>query len=376
VPSAAADLAAFLALGGTASDICGEVTISHVGDVSDGQECPETITRTYRATDECGLTADCDQLFTVECCADSFCTLTQGAYGSEGGNNFGMTTIDLIESLLSTDLVVGILGVRSVTFGFEDAQCIIDRLPGGTTATTLPEGLGDVEMNNATCQTSPELPLKNGRFRNVFLAQVITLSLNTRYDLNLSGFDLCPYIVANGSGSIPADVLTALSNLGLPDDVGGLLELANRALAGLPTGGATVTQINDAVDAINNVFDECATLIFCGEAPPPVNLGISAASAAKAVPFDFALEQNYPNPFNASTRIGFTLAEDAMVDLAVYNVLGQRVATLMEGLQSAGQHEVVWNGATDHGRTVATGVYFYRLAVAGSIHTRKMFLLK
>jgi hypothetical protein len=346
-----------------------------VGDVTEG-ECPAVVTRTYRATDECGLTADCDQLFTVECCPTEFCTLTQGAYGSEGGNNFGMTTIDLIESLLSTDLVVGILGVRSVTFGFEDAQCIIDRLPGGTTATTLPEGLGDAAMNDATCQTSPALPLKNGRFKNVFLAQVITLSLNTRYDLNLSGFDLCPYIVANGAESISADVLDALDNLALPGDVGGLLELANRALAGLPTGGATIQQINDAVDAINNVFDECAVLISCGELPLTRGGGATGAKVSTSVPGDYVLEQNYPNPFNAATTISYGISEEGQVELAIFNILGQRVATLVNEHRAPGNYTVTWTATNDHGRAVASGMYLYRLTSAAGTQTKRMVLLK
>jgi hypothetical protein len=66
VPPAATDYATFVALGGAASDNCGPVTVTHQGDSSDNNACPETITRTYRATDACGLWAECDQLITVD----------------------------------------------------------------------------------------------------------------------------------------------------------------------------------------------------------------------------------------------------------------------------------------------------------------------
>jgi hypothetical protein len=81
----------------------------------------------------------------------------------------------------------------------------------------------------------------------------------------------------------------------------------------------------------------------------------------KEVPTAFALEQNFPNPFNPSTTIRYSLPTEATVKLAVYNILGQEVVSLKNEVQGAGQYDVVWNGRTDAGSPVATGVYFYRL---------------
>jgi hypothetical protein len=88
-------------------------------------------------------------------------------------------------------------------------------------------------------------------------------------------------------------------------------------------------------------------------------------------PVNFSLNQNYPNPFNAKTEINFSLAKTSTVDLSVYNMLGQKVATLVSGTLPADNHSVSWDAAD-----VATGVYFYRLQVEDRSETKSMLLLK
>ena len=90
----------------------------------------------------------------------------------------------------------------------------------------------------------------------------------------------------------------------------------------------------------------------------------------------FALEQNSPNPFNPSTRIRFTLPSAQEVLLTVYDVSGRRVTTLVNGTQSAGEHTVQWDGLSDGGVPVATGVYVYELRSQAGVVSRKMTLLK
>ncbi|MEW5994903.1 MAG: T9SS type A sorting domain-containing protein, partial [Candidatus Zixiibacteriota bacterium] len=94
------------------------------------------------------------------------------------------------------------------------------------------------------------------------------------------------------------------------------------------------------------------------------------------LPEDYALMQNYPNPFNISTWISFDLPSPGHVKLEVYNILGQRVTVLTDEVLPAGPHTVVWNGRNRRGRTVASGVYLYRLTAGGRSFTRKMVLLK
>jgi hypothetical protein len=94
------------------------------------------------------------------------------------------------------------------------------------------------------------------------------------------------------------------------------------------------------------------------------------------LPKAYALSQNYPNPFNPSTVIDYALPTASQVELTVFNVLGQRVAVLINGPQSAGSHTAFWDGRNDAGTSVASGLYFYRLTAGTFIQTRKMLLLK
>lgn len=94
------------------------------------------------------------------------------------------------------------------------------------------------------------------------------------------------------------------------------------------------------------------------------------------LPDGFELNQNYPNPFNPATTIDFTLPNAQNVNLVVYNLLGQAVKILQAGRMSAGSHSVQWYATDEMGRSVASGVYFYRLLVDGEALTRKMLLLR
>ena len=99
-------------------------------------------------------------------------------------------------------------------------------------------------------------------------------------------------------------------------------------------------------------------------------------TGAGDTPARTALKGAYPNPFNPTTTIAFTLARDADVRLAVYDVQGRRVRTLVAGRQAAGAHRVRWDGRTDDGVRAASGVYFARLAGDGVDQAVKVVLVK
>jgi glucose/arabinose dehydrogenase len=91
----------------------------------------------------------------------------------------------------------------------------------------------------------------------------------------------------------------------------------------------------------------------------------------------FSLAQNYPNPFNNGTAIRFTLAATAQVELSVYNLMGQKVASLAGGTHLPGTYTSRWDGRGDDGQALASGVYFYRLRVERQQEkTRKLLLLR
>ncbi|MFB0517607.1 MAG: T9SS type A sorting domain-containing protein [Candidatus Neomarinimicrobiota bacterium] len=100
-------------------------------------------------------------------------------------------------------------------------------------------------------------------------------------------------------------------------------------------------------------------------------------SEMELVPVEYSLNQNYPNPFNPTTSIRFGLPDAGYVRLAVYNLLGQEVCTLVSGTMEPGSYQVAWNSRDNLGRKVTSGMYFYRLVVDNKvIDTKKMILLQ
>lgn len=94
------------------------------------------------------------------------------------------------------------------------------------------------------------------------------------------------------------------------------------------------------------------------------------------IPTEYHLLQNYPNPFNPATIITYDLPAGGPVRLEVFNLIGQKVSTLVNEEQYAGKWTVKWNGTDDLGTAVASGVYFYRLATPDVVLSRRMLLLK
>ena len=84
----------------------------------------------------------------------------------------------------------------------------------------------------------------------------------------------------------------------------------------------------------------------------------------------------YPNPFNPQTTVEFNLARPGHVDLSIYNLSGQRIATMVREAVPAGRHRKVWRGQDDLGRPVASGVYFVRLQADQTTDFKKVMLLK
>jgi hypothetical protein len=97
---------------------------------------------------------------------------------------------------------------------------------------------------------------------------------------------------------------------------------------------------------------------------------------AENLPKEFDLAQNYPNPFNPTTGITFALPTKAHVTLEVYNVLGQKVKTLVNSDMEAGYKSVTWNGKDEVGASVSSGTYFYMLKAGDKTFTKKMTMLK
>jgi hypothetical protein len=126
---------------------------------------------------------------------------------------------------------------------------------------------------------------------------------------------------------------------------------------------------NEYVDGVPNVRD--LNPEFTG-----ASIALDASASKTTLPTEFTLSQNVPNPFNPTTDISFALPTDSKVSLSIYNVLGQHVKSLVDEYMRAGFQTVSWDGTDNSGRTVASGVYFYKLRADNFSATKKMLMLK
>ncbi|MCF7842314.1 MAG: T9SS type A sorting domain-containing protein, partial [Lentisphaeria bacterium] len=158
-------------------------------------------------------------------------------------------------------------------------------------------------------------------------------------------------------------------------------------------GDTTGTSVSIPLEAIYTVLQAAGESMVSGEwgiyatdgvdttwaENAPFTLTIDASTVSidnMQIPEVYALHQNYPNPFNPTTTIQYDLPEATDVTLVVYNMLGQRVATLVNGQQSAGYYTIQWRGLTDTGTPIASGIYLYRIQAGKFSKTLKMMYMK
>ena len=90
----------------------------------------------------------------------------------------------------------------------------------------------------------------------------------------------------------------------------------------------------------------------------------------------YYLSQNYPNPFNPETIIELSLPVKSKINLTIYNILGQKVETLIDDIKPAGSHRISWDGTDNRKLKVASGIYFYKLTSEDNFISKKMLFLK
>jgi hypothetical protein len=213
--------------------------------------------------------------------------------------------------------------------------------------------------------------------------------------------DLGPLVVAGSPGISPnpivrpdpatltatvTDALTGGSNVVAAEWSAGVAPAAagsGTAMSG--SFGAVEVNVSAAIDS--NDIPPGATSLWvrgrdaAGNWGPAAELPVQVNGDATGVALDspvtsFAMAQNFPNPFALDTRIAFALPQSAAVDLRVYNVQGRLVKTLVNEKVGAGRHSVNWDGTDESGRSVSSGIYFYRIVTEGDRAERKMVLLK
>ena len=291
----------------------------------------------------------------VKLCESGFCTYTQGYYGNKGGlscfQGQKITTKGLIQkALLSGPIVLGKASLnKTFTVSYSAADSVIMILPGGGPSNAL------AYTGNRTPSTLPSSMLKNGRIYNGLLAQTLTLALNMRVNEGLGDFELLSekYLMTQDKAGCGSDSVKKcayhsyrLNNrvvqaLGAENTVSGLMDIANKALAGVLPNGLSYSDITSAVDLINNAFDGCRvgwysdTIVYCPDLTlnsSSLNNGFVQQENKKIVPQVVV----YPNPFKDQITFKIMMPENGKGSLSIYTASGQLLSTVFEQQISAG----------------------------------------
>jgi hypothetical protein len=138
--------------------------------------------------------------------------------------------------------------------------------------------------------------------------------------------------------------------------------------------GAEELGINQEGEVLTLVFEGNTDInISTAEVRNILNgaMAVNISGSDDLVPVEFALMQNYPNPFNPTTTISYELQAQAMVELSIFNALGEKVATLVNEIKDAGKHTVEFNAVG-----YSSGIYFYQITANDFISVKKMILMK
>ena len=139
---------------------------------------------------------------------------------------------------------------------------------------------------------------------------------------------------------------------------------------GLLPGEAFTLVFNDFVVPVKLIWTSAGELIDFGEIATTIEADLTAQ------PEKFSISKNFPNPFNPATPIFYQLPADCQVQLEIYNLLGQRIRTLVAENQKAGFYSVNWNGRDESDRVAASGVYIYKIRAGNFLGINKMLIIK
>ena len=153
-----------------------------------------------------------------------------------------------------------------------------------------------------------------------------------------------------------------------------------RAIAFSPDGTQVyvTSSFSNEIHIVDAVRDTVVGHYATGQNPRGIALAqpVWPVAIAQAQPTRFAFAPTFPNPFNGSTQITYTLATDILVELRVYNALGQTVRTLLHQYREAGTHQIHWDGKDDQGRVLASGTYLLIMRAGPVRQATKMLLLR
>ncbi|MCX6173705.1 MAG: T9SS type A sorting domain-containing protein [Ignavibacteriales bacterium] len=209
--------------------------------------------------------------------------------------------------------------------------------------------------------------------KKTFIVLLITLtatsiSFSKTYIINNSGTSFSPGSITINVGDTVKFVLESIHNA---REVSQATWNANGTTSNggfdLPNGGGIVV-----LNQVGIHYYVCVPHASFGmKGTITVNNATDVKTISEIIPNNFILNQNYPNPFNPSTSITYSLPNTGYITLEVFNMIGQRVATLIDGIENAGSHQIQFNA-----NKIASGIYFYRIQFNSLTLTKRMMLMK
>ncbi len=283
-----------------------------------------------------------------------------GAYAPMGLSEPAPATVslDIFRNLGQTGTIVGTSWVNVATVSFTiDNTSETSNLEWDTTAPNATNLVDGSYVNISIGTLSPKdvsLPVEFYAYEARAEQGQVLLTWITESEIDNQGFDIYRSSSAN-------------------DDY---VKINGQRIRGAGTSSERheYSYIDDRIEQDGNYYYKIADVDLNGRTRfhGPVSVFVEAVQ----IPEEMILEQNYPNPFNPDTRIQFGLTEESRVKLQIYNLRGELVRTLVDGNRAAGYHDISWDGTSDAGIIMPTGVYIYRLQTDNFVDTKKMVRTK
>ncbi|MCK4372045.1 MAG: T9SS type A sorting domain-containing protein [candidate division Zixibacteria bacterium] len=257
--------------------------------------------------------------------------------------------------------------VPSMVFGAATSFGVAKTITGENNLVTVP-----LEISNKANLTALDIPLS--------FTEGVTLKEVNFEGTRVEYFDLKVASIDNENRTVLIGLLPQMGHDAKPDLAAGtgtianlVFEITDPSVKSVTVEAVKMTDPHHELTFVYHAFSQGGQRSIDLENPKfeAVTVALSGGAPAGNMPVEFSLSQNYPNPFNPTTVIAYGLPVAQRVNLTIYNVLGQTVATLVDGVQQAGPKQAEWN-ASDN----SSGVYFYRLTTEQNTETRKMLLLK
>lgn len=276
----------------------------------------------------------------------------------------------MLRRITTLTLIVSILVLPSLVFAASHKVAIGAAQAKSDQIVTIP-----LEITNESNFMAADIPLR--------FSEGVTLKDVDFANTRVEHFDLKVAKIDNENNTVIIGLVSQMSPTAVPDLESGEGPIANlvfqiddQSVSDVTIEAVEIEEPSHKLMFIYHTVGSAGQPDGQREAFPTFSSATFSLDESNGLPATFGLAQNYPNPFNPTTEISFSLPANQYVELDIFNVLGQKVRSLVNQDMTAGEHTVMWDGRNTGGATVSSGVYFYRIAAGDFTDTKKMMMLK